>query len=253
MSPVSLSSHGSWLERTHNTIVSSFSRDELRQAVQFALGVPLDSIAADKPLDVQVFDLLLWTTRTGRTLELIRCLLDSRPLNRELAAVAAALENGSAGSAGMRRGGTACERDPPAAAPAARSPAVCAVQPRRRATAASSRAAARAAAQAAAHPELYRPHGRTRAAAGGAAAGTDGDAVWAGWDRQDGAGGRGDLDAGAGRRPPRTFPRRYLFSYVLSAAAGRAGADRDRTRLWRGPAADRRAMPHARRWRASRR
>ena len=94
MSPVSLSSHGSWLERTHNTIVSSFSRDELRQAVQFALGVPLESIAADKPLDVQVFDLLLWTTRTGRTLELIRCLLDSRPLNRELAAVAAALENG---------------------------------------------------------------------------------------------------------------------------------------------------------------
>ena len=103
MSPVSLSSHGSWLERTHNTIVASFSRDELRQAVQFALGVPLDSIAADKPLDVQVFDLLLWTTRTGRTLELIRCLLDSRPLNRELAAVAAVLENGEGQPAGERR------------------------------------------------------------------------------------------------------------------------------------------------------
>ena len=86
-----MSSNASGLEHTHNAILSSFSRDELRQSVQFALGLPLDAITADKALESQVFDLLLWTARTGRSLDLISCLLASRPQNRELAAAAEAL------------------------------------------------------------------------------------------------------------------------------------------------------------------
>ena len=80
-----------WLERTHNAILSSFSRDELRQAVQFALGLPLDAITADKPLGTQIFDLLLWAARMDRALDLLQALLARRPHNAELAAAAAAL------------------------------------------------------------------------------------------------------------------------------------------------------------------
>ena len=80
-----------WLERTHNAILSSFSRDELRQAVQFALGLPLEAITADKPLGTQVFDLLLWSARMGRALDLVQALLARRPHNPELAAVAETL------------------------------------------------------------------------------------------------------------------------------------------------------------------
>ncbi len=80
-----------WLERTHNAILASFSRDELRQVVQFALGVPLDAITADKPLATQVFDLLLWSVRMGRGLDLVQALLARRPHNLDLAAVAETL------------------------------------------------------------------------------------------------------------------------------------------------------------------
>ena len=80
-----------WLERTHNAILSSFSRDELRQAVQFVLGLPLEAITADKPLGTQVFDLLLWAARMNRALDLLQALLARRPHNSELAAAAETL------------------------------------------------------------------------------------------------------------------------------------------------------------------
>ena len=80
-----------WLERTHNAILSSFSRDELRQAVQFALGLPLDAITADKPLGTQVFDLLLWAARMDRALDLLQALHARRPHSSELAAAAETL------------------------------------------------------------------------------------------------------------------------------------------------------------------
>jgi tetratricopeptide (TPR) repeat protein len=93
---VAMSPKGSLLERTQVAILSSFSRDELRQTVQFVTGRPLDVITPDKTLEVQVFDLLTWTFRTGCTLELVRGLQQIRPQNQELAAVAAALEAVSA-------------------------------------------------------------------------------------------------------------------------------------------------------------
>ncbi len=77
-----------WLERTHNAILSAFSRDELRQAVQFTLGLPLEEITADAPLGTQVFDLLLWSARMGRTLDLVQALRARRPHTSGLAAVA---------------------------------------------------------------------------------------------------------------------------------------------------------------------
>jgi tetratricopeptide (TPR) repeat protein len=84
-----MSLNGSQLEHTQQVIVSLFNRDELRQAVQFSLDRSLDAIAPDKALDVQVFDLLLWAGRSGRLLDLLHCLQDSRPDNGDLAAIIA--------------------------------------------------------------------------------------------------------------------------------------------------------------------
>ena len=254
MSPVSLSSHGSWLERTHNTIVASFSRDELRQVVQFALGVPLDSIAADKPLDVQVFDLLLWTTRTGRTLALIRCLLDSRPLNRELAAVAVALENGALEAQACEAAGQPASAAPPAAARQHAAQSYSPYSPGADATTAwqpsggtvplhkplrTQNFIGRAAELGRLLAELQ--PGRTVTLCGPGGIGKTALAAEAIWTLAP------DGD------PPARFPDGIFFHTFYRQPQAGLALGHDGTRLWRGPTADAAAMLHARRWRVSRR
>jgi type IV secretory pathway VirB10-like protein len=216
MSLDSLLSNASWLERTHNAILSSFSRDELRQAVQFALGLPLDAITADKALASQVFDLLLWSARTGRSLDLINFLLADRPQNRELAAIAEALSGAqpmdivaSAESAPTQQSAHLAPPPPPQPPNHGAQPHPPAHPPTARATYAGDLPPARATArtpdlhivqrdrrshgrrhshlhstpssspQAAAHATLYRPRRRADAAANRFAGGTNGDIVWA--------------------------------------------------------------------------
>jgi tetratricopeptide (TPR) repeat protein len=108
-----MSLNGSLLERTQAAILSSFSRDELREVVQFVFGCPLDVITPDKALEFQVFDLLTWTARTDCTVELVRRLQQSRPQNQELADVAAAFEVQTTLQAnGVRSVGTGSRRIP---------------------------------------------------------------------------------------------------------------------------------------------
>lgn len=79
----------------HHTIRASFTRDELRVVLHLGLGESLDDLVADKAFGQQVYDLIAWAERTGKTLALLDCLCAQRPELQTLMnlrpAVAAAL------------------------------------------------------------------------------------------------------------------------------------------------------------------
>jgi hypothetical protein len=65
-------------------------------AVNLGLDEDLSAVVStDQSLDVVVFELILWSQRTGRTLELVRALAHERPNRADLAALASEFEAAS--------------------------------------------------------------------------------------------------------------------------------------------------------------
>jgi formylglycine-generating enzyme required for sulfatase activity len=81
---------GRQLARLQTAIVAAFTRDELRQLLKVGLEISLEAITADKGLDAQVFDVLLWLERQDRLPEFAAAALIANPANRELAKACAA-------------------------------------------------------------------------------------------------------------------------------------------------------------------
>jgi NAD(P)-dependent dehydrogenase (short-subunit alcohol dehydrogenase family) len=63
------------MEQLQKAVVKAFTKDDLRQLVQFKLGQDLDEIVKEGPFKAVVFELLRWAEREGQTRTLVEAVL----------------------------------------------------------------------------------------------------------------------------------------------------------------------------------
>jgi tetratricopeptide (TPR) repeat protein len=83
---------GAQVNRITQTILTAYTRDELRSAVRTGLDWDFDALVADKAFEVQVGELVRWADRDYRALDLVRCLAGQKPGNAALQALAKEME-----------------------------------------------------------------------------------------------------------------------------------------------------------------
>lgn len=82
---------GSQLQRLAEAIQSGYTRDELHRLVRICLEEDFDALVSNKAYATQVFELVEWASRQGRTGNLLRCAYEHNSGNTNLQQVEAEL------------------------------------------------------------------------------------------------------------------------------------------------------------------
>lgn len=75
---------GDQIEELRDALIAAFSKDELQMMTHFELDVLFDTVVGDGTFETQVYQLILWAERNGRTVDLIRGARSQVPGNQRL-------------------------------------------------------------------------------------------------------------------------------------------------------------------------
>lgn len=73
-----------WRETVQKALLAAFNEAELEQMVKFGLGVNLAEVAGGANLEEIVFNLVAWSERTGREMQLVSAAQDANGENLQL-------------------------------------------------------------------------------------------------------------------------------------------------------------------------
>ena len=76
--------NGDQIEEFRDALIAAFSKDELKMMTHIELDVYFDTVVGDGTLRTQVYQLILWAERNGRTVDLIRGARSQVPGNQQL-------------------------------------------------------------------------------------------------------------------------------------------------------------------------
>jgi hypothetical protein len=78
-----------WREKVQAALLGAFNEAELKQMVKFGLGFDLEEIAGGATLEEKVFNLVAWSERTGRQMQLVSAAQDVNSENLQLRSLTA--------------------------------------------------------------------------------------------------------------------------------------------------------------------